>query len=1629
MKAPTPDAILTGHGLVAPDVRPSKGFRGELEPVHARAYRHPGLPGRTIVRLVQERIIPSEDATVGVLGLVPIAARSPVVARARRRAIGFPAAAIVLAPELARFALEITRDFQREVRRIKAKPGHAMQGFTKLADELGRSVPAFLPSFWEEAGRAFIVNGNGDQAAQCFGKARAAEDAHGLEVVEDERHEAFLEFALAGGLAIGTLTDYAKTLERRFPPAEAYRRFLGLCRERVLGGMPPFGGMAKELARLAKAAKLDVAAEERALLAELLGSPAIASAPQAFWDASRKALRALAQDDPAVLSRLLELRPSPTNAKPTFADFWIELLEEVGAIEHLIGAHVGVAAVVEGLLKLSERSWRSEPCTRLAALFERLTPRLIAEGTPVALWSGRWRPEWDVDLLELALARGVPVKLIPEPGPHALTEVSFDLSDWAKRVAEPGRGRDPVHIARHPRLAQAFSVAVGNALSDSTFQAAARGKVGFRDATRVFFERLIAGVEKGGLYELDVLVSDLSDLATATVLEGLDDVHARLAALDVVPALARTLRAGLPDELVWPAWEAAIGELGKDVKVIGPPPLPILTDGSAVRVLGAGGVVHAHDLRVPKGADIKGARWVGGDLLVMFDTKDGARGYWASAPSDVFDLQHSGWHAANPDGRGFVLPGGGWSEGRRGIVRGDQRFPETCHALSDGQSLWQVIWDKGDFVARELDPGNGKNGRASLPAQLAAHAGPEWRLSLPDSRLSPVELAPGHVSPLGTRDGLEGWCVRTALGPDGAPRLDAEGGHAVEGVGIDGRRLEGRVVTAMPAGLIDFPGHAGRVRVGRVLGYYGQGQCWLEDPTGTVVLGKVGLDRRSAPDAGEIPWASRALDMLPFGAWHHLVPRDEAASRHLRALGDDLARALFERVRDKGKGYDAAAVNALVPEIGDEVLVTAIARRVRHAVNLHKALADVVAASRPGEGRGPAEPIQQRALSEALRSFDTGLGWRDVDLVPTFQRLVQTIADPTSLSEPSADVLGGLFDLLGREGVVAWLAASPAYEEHRDVLIATLALLQASPLPPAARIRTRDVSGAALKQHVPLWRLVARDGVVYHCPNFLELQDKARLIEVAPRGDFGALPGVATLAGSEAERGAGPGPDWISRALALVRERGAMPCDPALVEALAERAGMTRAEAALVWLGLPGLKAYEKNFLPKAARERVGLKVDEAHAAKEALARQLDDTLRWEVLGWATPADPAELWDAPMRLVDRLAAAWRKRFGARAQVDGALLARLRKEVDRLDLQPAAAAPIFTDPASSTALQHDRAWSFVGDADLVGAGDGLDEETLTALVIYTMWLFAEAPVGDPMRAGIPAVVDALRQRLAAPGLIMTWGRLQFEGARDMEKARDAFIDALPGARLTVGERRAKDVGPLRLIDSYGDAIVYVWPARLGEPGARELVEAVRPKVTWWNVDLMAVVEAARSPGFAAMAERVRATPVPVGGFEASPLASAPDLVKKVYKSLGVSAEAAAYYLQLLVLPNPTDARVAEVAGWSGKDVDAAAAELVDKELVVEGKRARAGRQVFLPGGWVDLKAPHPPIEQWKLAFHGLAKVDGESLRAPLRQILAREPLHALFARAWAEVEAGRGPRFEEAGESRKAARTKKKGGKA
>ena len=148
----------------------------------------------------------------------------------------------------------------------------------------------------------------------------------------------------------------------------------------------------------------------------------------------------------------------------------------------------------------------------------------------------------------------------------------------------------------------------------------------------------------------------------------------------------------------------------------------------------------------------------------------------------------------------------------------------------------------------------------------------------------------------------------------------------------------------------------------------------------------------------------------------------------------------------------------------------------------------------------------------------------------------------------------------------------------------------------------------------------------------------------------------------------------------------------------------------------------------------------------------------------------------------------------------------------------------------------------------------------------------------------------------------------------------------------------------------------------------------------------------------------------GGCPLNPALSASDVVDEVCEHLGLGKLAAMYFLQLLAIAYCPDVSIRTWNNWKKKDLDAARGELLEKQLVVHGKRTRAGRSVFLPCPWWEASSPHYPMEEWKAQYYLVRYGNKAWSLVPWCPPLL--PLDTLFRHAWDRYKGGDVPRMEE-----------------
>ncbi|MFD3696128.1 DNA-binding protein [Streptomyces sp. NPDC058646] len=1612
--------LLLRAGAVLPAGTPDAG--PHAVDLTARSYRHPALgDDRVVVRLAAAELGAAEDLAAGFLGLVREEGEPPVVGLGQRQALGFPEWVLVHHPADGHHALAVVPELDRIARQAKTKPKAALDACHELAGRLAAAVPHFLPVFYEQAARTFLAVENTTYAAQLFGRARTSEAQHGLSVDEDRLDAVFLEFALAGALPVKVLTGYGKELALRVAPAEAYERFRRLCVRRTAGGLPPSAQAAVELRRLARAAGHTGTEPEQEYLAELLPLPATLRAAAGWWKAHRGALVALGRRVPAARGTLLELTPPAGDDDLT--TLWLDVLEESGATAGLASEELpaeerctdGTAGWLERLHAARHTGWGRRPTPpALLAVVERCAGQLRTELARPGRETGLRVGVEDADLLDLLLALDIPVADPPPPtGSHRSRHDQLNLRDWAGA----GQRRDLLALAADERFHPAFHRAL-DALDDSAdIVRAVAAAPGGRPLLAEWMRRVAGASTAAGLPGVPEAIRRLTWLPAEALALAPEEVAAA-AATDLGETLARTLRAGLFEELVWPAWENAVTELspGRDrrgLTVAEAWPYLIVANQTQVRVIDADSTLLTHDLRVPTGNAYRyGFHYVDGDLLVFWSSwNSGIEGYWTSAPGTVFTLEsdRNQW-SLRSEHLSLPLPGGGRTTGGGVLHRGDTRLPDERRLASDGTSYW--VWQHRDRTTegaeggwREYDPAGDAYGRFSLPRFLAdpldGHPA-EAEERGHSGRLLPAPTVAGSVFGV-PADGLLGWR---------AVRLPGRGWTASDTGGRTVTLPQGR---DMPVAALTFPGDD-RPRA--------LSQRWrelsLSDPDGVVTTHTRG-------DHHSVAFATGSVDLPPLSHWYALRPRDPEGSAALRTADRETVGALLKAAAAAEKAADLPdLVRAALPAVTAAQLVGGIVEALRFALTQQKALDKVAARLHPDDEaaghavQGPAD----RVLDEALRGLtgSRSYGWgHDTDPVHrTLRRLAAVCAQTEAAAVP-----GRLhFDMPAIDhSSLVWtpLLDQPAAVAYRAVAVGTTDEQRAALLSLLGAID--DLGLASAEGSARRWRRVllhldqhhlrSPDGTErtpYHRA-LLPLGGGAALVmtehnRAVPDGyELGALfhdptgrftaPAPYTLRGDaplgDPERGAG----WLAAFLAEAADRGPAPFFPQDAEEFARLTGVCGSMARLVLAGLPDIDSYGHNFLSADLRTALGVKAGLAAQARDEL-KTIDAAVRRSVVAALLPADPAQLWT---RGADVAAAAevWNRRVGRRTPVPEWLLAEAGRAV-RGGWSAHRALPALLDPAASRELSVDVTWTVRGDhvEPAEPATEPFNESVLTATVALSAWLAHRLPAGDPVRAALPPALTAVRQRLAAPGLMLSTGH--FTSLSDFRKAAGTPTETREDHErygaviMATHDGRPRPAVRTALLDSTGsDPYLAVlrgddqrisatetalrlahdprFAALLADPGA-PAAGAVDKDGTWWPQD---------------------------------PSRSVPELVAEASEAHGLGADAAALYLALLAMPDPTDRNTARWTGWKPARLKAARAELAATELVVTASRSRAGRSLFLPGGWAEMTSPTVPVERWKLSLYGPVL---HGLLVP------GEPAAELYRRAWQRVREGDAPRFEE-----------------
>ncbi|MGW1060293.1 hypothetical protein [Micromonospora rubida] len=1683
-------ASLLAAGAVLPTDTAGAGDRAV--PLTARTYRHPALDDRPVVRLVDAALGEGEDIALGFLGLAP-GAEPAVVGLGPRRPLAFPEWVLVHHPTDGRHALSVVPELQKLAKQVRSRPKAALDGHQSVADRFARTLPHFLPTFFEQAARVFLAAGQDTYATQLFNKARKAEAQHGLPVDLSRLDEVYVEFAAAKVVSATALAGYAKELSAQLPAAEALERFCRLALRAAAAGVVPSTQSANAVIRLVRTATkaatskaaatkaaskaagkaaTPVADHEAAYLAEMVRLPVAAEAPAGWWKAHLSAVTALAGRDPAIRGSLLDLMPADRDNLV----MWLALLADTGALAGLSDPDVpeparprdGSAGWLRRFVSRAQLDRYRAP-RELYPLVERMAARLCAEladsGEALAAAD-------DLDLLDLLLALDVPVAPPKERD-------TLNLAQWASAEGE----RELLALAGDDR----FTGALRRGLDPlDGRQAALRRMVetpGVRPLLDEWLRARIRDRFATGLPYLPDSVAWLGNLPVEALRLVSDDLDGpgepgaggelrQALDVDLAEHVARSLRGGLIDELGWPDWEQAWQEVtGGDQQVEltlqEAWPYVIMGGPTTVRVLGAEGIVLRHDLRIPAGDlwDQPGYYYVDGQLLVFWRSRAfgyDACGYWHSSPGEpqaINGYLHGGRRRRNQ----ITLPlaGGGRTTGGGVLHAGDTAVPEELRVITDGTSHWvyRAGEENDDRGWREYDPVSNTCGRRSLPRFLADLPVGGSRLQESASWLRPAlsDRATPAAAPV---DGLLGWRVVTL--PDDSVRGEdlagrsvtvAPGQEPIAALVLPGddrpRAVLKGVALVDPDGVVSATAGApsGRDYISRTVPLPTReflGNMLPRDPAGSTALRRVdrdtaatlfkaALDERRAALAeaaaraaartatrSGLTAATQAITGLPIAVPVSMVGTPASTSgvnaSAARATADeDDKDALVELVRSTLPAISHDAVLAGVAGVlrlaaRARTDLEAVAERVTRSLSAPKAVALAATVS------GPTDKQLNLAL-DGLRGSAHGAS----DSTHTFaqfqafdaQRSATGGGEPAvrlHLDGPSLPSALDWSSLLGGVTAVAYRAvAAVTPDEHRETLRALLTELDRLDLSAAAEpARWRRCTLHLLDED-----LDNPDGTRRHPgPGILPLPDGAFIavfrysgtrtgytldaLHHDPAGVF-AVPEPYTVRSSAPvgdERPAG----WLAGFLTEWTARGALPWRPEAAERFAELTGVTPTAAKLVLAGLP--YADSANTVPPELRKALGVKQIGEVKLAFGMLNEANSELRRAVVSALLPADPARLWTAGPD-VAAAAAVWNAALGRRVAVPEQLLAEAVRAV-RTDWGPAKALSALLDPARSAELGTDLAFEIRGDRaqPVDGKATGFTGGVLRSTVTLAAWVAHHTPAGDPCRAALPAALAVIRDRLANPNLLLDLN--QYASLPTFRQVAGTPSETGPG-----WER----YGAIVLATHDNQPSPALRPDLLDADGTDPYLPALRADAAK-PYPMEVALRLARDPRFAAL---LGDPGEPGGGARAAdgtwwpqdPTRSVPELVAEVSGEHGLGADAAAVYLMLLAMPDPTDRNTAKWTGWKPTRLKAARAELAGTDLVLDASRPRAGRSLFLPGPWLERGSGQGPIEGWKTALFDLAP-DGT---AGLGVTVPFEPAADLYRRARQRLRDGDRPRFD------------------
>ena len=487
------------------------------------------------------------------------------------------------------------------------------------------------------------------------------------------------------------------------------------------------------------------------------------------------------------------------------------------------------------------------------------------------------------------------------------------------------------------------------------------------------------------------------------------------------------------------------------------------------------------------------------------------------------------------------------------------------------------------------------------------------------------------------------------------------------------------------------------------------------------------------------------------------------------------------------------------------------------------------------------------------------------------------------------------------------------------------------------------------------------------------------------------------------------------------------------LEEVATNLSVSPAEVGLIWLGGLNLDGHGNNFLPAELRSALGWKLSEANAGRVSLRNLNGGVLSQLYRSVLAPGLAAPFADDRGPVLRSIENTWRAKVPKRLALDATLQKRLSalgqtsrwRRADHEALLSLAANPSkhsLLQPCETEIRPEKTGYGRTLSLAAKKKNENpVDLDLIRSIVQLVGMVHGETPAGHEARAAMPCLIQQTTKLLNdAKVLLELWRFHLYELGRKQPPKPSEWINKHLGKTKpnTKDGTICFDDGLIAAagLDSDKQVLIGLRPAKLKDQSdvsrLRGILEIEIPaEYDGGKRQVVPLIAVIKSPGFQKLVKAVLARELPDGQWPQNPRHTAPAVMAGVQHKYKLGEEAAMLYAQLLALPEPTAANVRLWNGWTAAQWKKASADLIQRKLVLEAQRARAGRTVFLPGEWAELKSPWLPMETWKLAHLVELHLDvGEPFPAGGPMVL--RPFEDLFAAAWQRIQEGDEPRYAE-----------------